>query len=406
MIKTSARFSLIFIAIACVVTAVVSKINLPGRDFIQFWTAGRALQAGVSPYDQNFEAITQQQNGWDLRREPIPFQPYFYPPWLAILMWPLAWLPYSLARDIGSAVNLMALVTSLVLMARAAKRPLGPMTLAVVIFMGFTFLPILNSLGVGQLHAVLLLILAGLVWSLDRQHDRFAGICLGLLSIKPQIGLIIAAFLIVHWILQRRWQPLRWTVLTGCALIGLSFSITPNWINEMLSAPQRFTDLTGWTFPLNGYQDDPTLWAALRVNLDAGSIGVAWPIGGLLILIALFILRARRLQNPSTHWVIAIACASVFIFSPYARLYDLSILLWPMIYFAFTEGSLVKRGISWLSYLFPIGTLLLNAHGVSNVITAYALLAVLLMAGPIDRDDSQSYSGNKLLAGRAAADEG
>ena len=97
-------------------------LPLPGRDFIQFWTAGRAVLQGLSPYDQAFEAKMQQANGWDLRREPIPFQPYFYPPWLAIGMWPLALLPYHTALSLWLAVSLVTLVMSVDWLMRAARR--------------------------------------------------------------------------------------------------------------------------------------------------------------------------------------------------------------------------------------------------------------------------------------------
>ena len=148
-----------------------------------------------------------------------------------------------------------------------------------------------------------------------------------------------------------------------------------------MAAPQRFEVLTGWSFPLNGYQDDPAVYAALRVGLESQPLLL---ISVVLMLLGTIVVAGRWLRRrakPSNLWIGSIGCAIVFVITPYARAYDLTLLLWPILYLVFTRelsASWLRRGVAAIVYLAPILLLVLNAPGVWNVLAVLMLLIVLL----------------------------
>ena len=365
------------------VSIAAADLPLVGRDFLLFWTSARAVQDGHSPYELAYQAVTQQANGWDVSRERMPFNPYSYPPWLAISLWPLAGLPYATAFHVWLAVSIVAFTVALMILVRIASRSSSIRPALMVVVLGFTFLPALNSLSVGQLNLALFASLAGMIWGLEWRRDGLAGVCMGLMVTKPHIGLVIVAVTSVGLIAHRRFRPLVWAgvTLAMCALLG--FAVTPNWIDDMLSSFGEFTALTGWTFPLNGYQDNPTAYAVMRVSLESKPVMLILLAAAVVSMIVPLMRSLRLGETPSLQWFSAAACVAVFVLAPYARAYDLTLLLWPMIYFVFT-GELdvpawLRRGFGLALYAMPIVFVLLEGQGVSNFIWVYVLALALLI---------------------------
>jgi len=332
-------------AIVLILTAAISAANLPllGRDFLLFWTAGRAVQTGVSPYDMDFQARTQQANGWDTRRELMPFNPFSYPSWLAAAMSPLAWLPFATAFQVWLSISLVAFTAGILAVLRSASRVVSSRALVAALVGGLTFLPTLNGLSVGQLNLVLFAGVAGMVWALHTERDRLAGVCMGALFTQPHIGIVIVTVVGLGLIAWRRFRPLVWMCLTIGVCAGIAFIISPTWPADMLGSFDRFTALTGWTFPLNGFQDNPTVYATLRVTSDSQPLVFALVLASLACLAALLVRRLRGPARPSLLWLSATACVAVFIFTPYARAYDMILLLWPVLYIAFSDELVVAR---------------------------------------------------------------
>lgn len=373
------------LALTSLLAAVIASANLPllGRDFLLFWTSARAVQDGHSPYDLAYQAATQQANGWDVSRERMPFNPYSYPPWLAISLWPLARLPYETAFHIWLAMSIVAFTLALMILVRVASRSVSIRPALIVLVLGFTFLPALNGLSVGQLNLALFASLAGMIWGLERRMDWLAGMCMGLMLTKPHIGLVVVAVMNIGLIAHRRIRPLSWAGVTLAVCLLMSFAATPNWIDDMLSSFDKFTALTGWTFPLNGYQDNPTAYAVARVSLESNPMVLILLAAALAGMMFLLIRSLHRGETPSLQWFSAAACIAVFVFAPYARAYDLTFLLWPMIYFVFS-GELdvpawLRRGLGLALYVMPIVFVLLEGQGVSNFIWVYALALALLI---------------------------
>lgn len=350
-----------------------------GRDFYIYWSAARALQAGHSPYDLTFLQATQQAAGWDITREPIPFQPYLYPPWLAGLMWPLGWLPFRSALAIWLAVSGVAIFAALVIELRLFTGAKRGLLLFASLLMGLTYLPVLHMLVVAQATALLCLFVALMAWSLARGHDRLAGISVGFLAIKPQIGLIVAGVVAIGWLMHRRWRPVLWLMGTWLVCVLAAFVIDPNWISGMLTAPQKFQEATG-SLALANPADGPTVFAALRVDTPGSIVLRTVVVAGLLLIAVLIIRRVRQRLEPSMLGLSALGCVAVFMLTPYARAYDLALVIWPVVDLirASTLSWGVRYGTAFFVYMWPIVLIAANADGVWNVVAVLSLTIVLL----------------------------
>ncbi len=357
------------------------KLPVSGRDFYIYWSGARALQTGRSPYDLTFLQASQQVAGWDVSREPIPFQPFLYPPWLAILVWPLGWLPFHTALTIWLTVGGWAVVTAGALELRAVKPDAKGPALLFALLLGLTYVPVLHLLAVAQVAALLSLTMALAVWGVAQQRVRLAAVCLGLLSIKPHIGLIVAAFVGIGRLVERDKRALMWLAGTWLACGLVAFIVAPNWIDEMLSAPQRFEAFTG-KLALANPADDPTVLAALRVGTQTNGWLVGLVALGLLLVAGLAVRRARLRAMPSLLWLSAFGCVAVFIITPYARAYDLALLIWPLIYLAFAPRlawpKWARYGTVAFVYACPIILIMLRADGVWNILAVLVLAAALL----------------------------
>lgn len=375
---------LVLLMTTCVVilALVFSVIDLPflGRDFISFWTGAQAIRTGHSPYDQAFQTAIQQANRWDVRVEMFPFHPYVYPPWLAILLWPLAWLPYRMAFAVWLALNLVLGATGLGLL-MAVLRPRGLRYASPVVWLAaFLYLPLLHGLVVGQPHLLLFFLMALVVWGSVTGHDGTAGVALGVMSIKPQVGLALAAVFGLVWLIRRRWRALLSLILTGLMCVAISFVLLPNWMTDMLAAPDQFVALTGLPLLPSGFRDYPTLYAAIQIGLASSPALLLAPIVAAGML-PLAIYRFRRRQM-TWQWFSALACSSLVILTPYARVYELTLLLWPMLYILFSAELRAPRGVRVSlvasAYLWPLVLLVAQADGVWNVWAAILLTLAML----------------------------
>jgi hypothetical protein len=375
----------LLIAVTVMLALVLGALNLPflGRDFISFWTGAQAIRTGHSPYDQAFQTAVQQANGWDAQIELFPFHPYVYPPWLALLIWPLAWLPYRAAFAVWLAVSLVLGAVAVRLLMSTLRPRGGRYALPLAWLMALTYLPVLHGVVVGQTHLVLLYLMAVVMWAGAASRDRAAGLALGLMSIKPQVGLVLALLFGLYWLAQRRWPALFSLILTGAACAALSFMVAPDWVTDMLAAPDRFTALTGLPLLPSGFRDYPTVYAAARVGLEqdpALLCAVSLGVFGALLLIA------RRIRDVFRQpvWFSVIVCAGLCVITPYARVYELTLLVWPALFLAWSPRARWPRPLKVIVvtaiYAWPWLLLPVNAAGVWNVVAPLALLWALLLA--------------------------
>lgn len=159
---------------------------LLGTDFLSFWTAGRMLVAQAGVYDTAAHIAAQQ--AYFAQEE--AYTAFFYPPPFLLLCYPLGLLSYFPALALWLVMTGAAYLAAVRLW--LGRMPLGQPALLLVA----AFPPVLITVTHGQT-SFLVAALLGLGALLVRERPLLAGICFGLATIKPQLGLLVPLVLLL-----------------------------------------------------------------------------------------------------------------------------------------------------------------------------------------------------------------
>jgi arabinofuranan 3-O-arabinosyltransferase len=279
-----------------------------GNDFVNVWAAGRLALDGQAPsaYDWTLHRAAEVSAvGYD-------FDGYYgwhYPPPAFFFAAALATLPYLVAAIVW-------LVTTLAAYAAAIAGILGLRT-GVLFALGFP--AAIWNITAGQNGFLTAALIGGTLGLLER-HPALAGICLGLLTYKPQFGLLFPIVLIA----DRRWLTIAVATLTAIALAALS------WLAFGSASWQAF----GHWAPLSSRVliDEGALdWYRLQsvfafARAHGGSEALAWTVQGVLSL-SLAVGLAWLWQSRAAFELKAAALAAgVLLATPYLFMYDLVVL--------------------------------------------------------------------------------
>ncbi len=258
-------------------------------DFQHFYDAARAVRFGENIYF--YEEIDAGEDGLNW---------YIYMPMFALLLSPLAWLPFSIAGAVWAFVNAGLLMLSGYLIAREASRCFDadrPLTLWGGLLIGCLFMAdkLRGEINLGQSDGLIMLsMVLGLVWMSRR--PLLAGAALAVaVNIKFQ-GLIFLPYLLV----MRRWKTAAAQLVTSVA-IALAGSLVWGWKTngEYLSICLGwFSSLFGLTEASESADLNPLEWhrsvsvpsvierARLAYDLPEW-LPVAGALGGALLAFAL-----------------------------------------------------------------------------------------------------------------------
>jgi MFS family permease len=310
-------------------------------DFLQFWAAGQLLASGHSPYTAEDQARVQRQLGWDKEREGLriyEFLPYYYPPWLAMACMVFLPLGYPTAKLTWLVVNVELLLLSGYHLGRLLEGVPRWIALAAVPCFSFSLLSMLF----GQISPLMLFLIVASFRLLAAggkkgtaplssrgqspfSRDYLAGPVLALMLTKPQIGVVIVGAILLWAVRQHRWPVLIGFTACLVALCIVCFAVIPDWPWQVQEALERTPLVT---------KDSPWLsvtWWAVLESLGVPRLGL-WPAyvavaGPSLVLL----LRIAWDCNATAGMVFAWAVLTTFMVVPYARLYDLTILIIPLL---------------------------------------------------------------------------
>jgi hypothetical protein len=133
-------------------------------DFHTFWRSGRDVLQGQSPYPASLPLVAHQ----------VTFRPFVYPAPAAVLIAPLALVPYAAADIIWWTIGVAAVWLALRLLGVRDWRCYGA---------AFASMPVFTALGNGSVSALLLLGTAAL-WRYRSQAWVAAGVLAGLVAAK------------------------------------------------------------------------------------------------------------------------------------------------------------------------------------------------------------------------------
>ncbi|MDE8346832.1 MAG: glycosyltransferase family 87 protein [Acidocella sp.] len=223
------------VAILIIMLADKSRLN---SDFMAFWSYPRFAASHPVALLYNTDALRGFQQtlypGFD------SFYPYLYPPTLLLVTWWLKYLSFTYAQWLWSLTGLIAIIAAIIALFPTRR---GPVMLAILASPAC-----LLNLATGETACfTTALLLAGLAW-LPRR-PALAGIAFGLLTLKPQLGLLLPVLLLA----RHEWRAIITATLTAIGLVALSCIIFPVGLWPL------------WAISLAGYQAD--IFAGHGLNL-------------------------------------------------------------------------------------------------------------------------------------------
>jgi len=190
-----------------------------GADFLQF--AGVAEMWERGRIDELYSSRAQQREFMALAAGVEPFEgflQFYYPPFAAWLVRPLAPFDYMQRYVMWMLMQLAFVVVALALWRQ--ELPLGAFLVFAVAFAVSP--PVLSNLATSQTAFIGLASLSATLFLLHRGRDFAAGFALSLLFYKPTLGIVIGPLLIV----ARRWWAVLGVVFGAMLLAAASAAVS------------------------------------------------------------------------------------------------------------------------------------------------------------------------------------
>ncbi len=355
-------------------TAVPGISSVSG-DFIGFWTAGQVTLQGRAADAYNEVQLFFAQLALD--KDPsAAYLGFFYPPYFLLLCAGLALLPYFPALCLWLGATCAGYAAALRAMVPKGLRERESVW---VLFLGYP--AVMINAGFGQNGFLSTALLGGAAIWLDRQ-PLLAGICIGCLSYKPQLAIVVPLALAVagRW---RCFAAAAATVLILSAMATLAFGpgIWPAFIANTAEARHNWMEafnplyLRYWV----------TVFGAVR--LQDGPLALAYVLQTAAGVAAMYMLVRALWSRPpgarSGRAEIAAVAACIPFCSPYMLEYDLVILAVPMVWLlseALGDGFRRGEGIVLVfAYLAPVLFKMQAFEAKLSAIAAAALLFVMVL---------------------------
>jgi hypothetical protein len=304
--------------------ALVDPSGKPiGYDFITFWSAGHLTLEGHPEAAFDMQAIVAAQRLAVPGNEKIFL--WHYPPMFQMVAAGLALMPYLLSYAVFMAASLVAYAAVL-------RRLIGAND-AVVLLLAYPGVLVAALHGQNSLLSAALL--GGAILAIEKR-PALAGVLIGLLAYKPQLGLLFPAVLA----LTGRWVVFAWATATVAAFAAVStlllgtdlwrvFLVNTSVVREVMETgqlpwakmPSAFIFLR-----MLGVGETVAYGAQVAVALTvAGIVGCVW------------------LKTGPTRFAGATLVAGTLLLSPYTFDYEMALLAIPL---ATIAVDLANRGAS------------------------------------------------------------
>ena len=286
---------------------------LVGRDFVNTWVGGelaltRAPQThfGVDAYN----ALLAEKFGGR-----YPLHIWSYPPHLLLLTWPFSVMPYLPAYFLYCAAGLIVYLAVVADGQRRANH-LVLLTLAPAVTV---------NIWCGQNGFWTTALLVGGLIQLDRR-PLFAGVLFGVLSIKPQLGVLLPLMLV----LTARWRTIIAAAMTIAVLLMLTTlafgpTVWTAYVNDAMPVQARVF--------LRDYENFMTHMPTVFMNARVAglSLPAAASLQALLSLASVIAVAWTFRRGRDTDLSNALLVTATFLATPYAFNYDMVVFGWVII---------------------------------------------------------------------------
>lgn len=300
------------------------------HDFAYFWGGARLFWAGQ--VGQVF--APDQFNAW-LASQLAPgsmqqYATWSYPPTmlLPLLAFGLLPLPIAYLAWIATTFGLLAVVLRSVLQDRL---------LALTVLLSPAAMYALYYGQNGALTAALLI--AG-VWLVDRR-PILAGLCIGLLAIKPQLALLLPFALAAGGY----WRAFVAAVAMSLALVAVSLLLfgVSSWIGFVQTTMPLMSGQLMHAFGIPPQHAMPTMWVTLQGwGADTRRAAIGQTLSTVLAIA--LVARAWWLPIADRQWRIALTCTLPLLATPFGYVYDATP---AMLAVALIARHGVASGLTW-----------------------------------------------------------
>jgi arabinofuranan 3-O-arabinosyltransferase len=279
-------------------------------DFLQWWVGGQFALRRDAPGAYNFSTFSAAQALLAKSAPPVSYFHWVYPPTMFLLVAPIARLPYVVAffAWIAATLGLYA----------AALYTIVPFLLTIVL--ACLPLPAVKNAFDGQT-AFLLAGLLGLSMFFINRRPYLSGICLGILTYKPQFIIFFPLTLLITG---------QWRVIAGATASALLFAGTAALMfgsNAWLLFLRSFQGRPAGLFPPNQVALNQTVFGLMH---EAGAgVMAAWVIH-LAVAVLITALACQVWTRSVPHSLKAAAFSiGALTATPYMLAYDLTALSVP-----------------------------------------------------------------------------
>ncbi|MGA3196270.1 MAG: glycosyltransferase family 87 protein [Terriglobales bacterium] len=308
---------------ACCNVSLLLREGVPLRagyqDFTIYYTSGLFLREGRAR--TLYDLANQYQTQLTFAHVPIRHGalPYNHPPFEAILFVPFTFLGFWPAYLVWSAVSLILLAGSVLLLRRfPAIRSMHPGMIAIT---AFAFFPFINGLLQGQDSVLLMFLAVVALTCMDRGADVAAGAWLACGLFRPHMVIPLVLLLAV-----RRWRMLIGfsgvaVILAGISAVIMGWGWPVTYVRFVLLVEQaRIGNF--------GPQVVPNIRGLIGTLLGP-ALG---PVAGVLVLalsITILAIAAQRIRRggDSLSYCFGLASVTTILVSFHAHSYELTLLI-------------------------------------------------------------------------------
>jgi len=369
-----------------------SVLPRPGADFAVFWSASYVMLHGSPAQAYDFSAFSRLTAELFAHLHRDVFAPWLYPPTYLLLATPLALLPFSLGYPLFVAfgVVVLGLAASRVSGLRAIPGASRAGTLALIaapcVFVTATL---------GQNTFLTASCAALAVYWADRR-PLWAGLCIALLSVKPQMALLFPFVLVA----ARAWRTIAWAALATAAFVAVSTLICGAESIRLFVASTGFARSIVLEHGIVFWLASPTPFATLR--LAGVPLGAAYAAQACIAAIAIAAACIAWTQSRDPRVRAAVLCVATLVANPYVWHYELAwlaIAIACMLAIGWRDGWLRgEQTAIALMWALPIAEYLnpwLQLPQIGPAVTLFALLVLLRRARHDAQDAHNSYNASR-----------
>ena len=352
-----------------------------GTDFSNVYAAGLLTWQGRSSeaYDPPLQHAAEKAT---FGGREVPFYGWHYPPFFLLIAFVVASVPYAWGLSIWLAASFAGYL--------AAMRAILPRPETILIATAFP--AVFINIGHGQNGFLTAALLGGALHLLDRR-PYLAGVLIGLLTYKPQFGVLIPIALVAG----SRWRTIGAAAITAACLLAVSFAALGEGVWHAFAQSTTFTRTIVLEQGDTGWEKIQSIFSAAR--MWGGSVHLAYAIQiALAVALAASLAWLWRSDAAFELKAAALSVASLLA-TPYVLDYDLVAAGVAIAYFArlglargFRDYEISLLVAAWLVPLVTRGVAQLTAVPLA-LLTLLTLYGLILRRAALDRAEVTISAG-------------